>query len=190
MKIAIIDNYDSFVFNLVRYLDEIENVETIVQRNDKVDFNELESCHAILLSPGPGIPSEAGKLTEVIDTFHDQKSILGVCLGHQAIGEYFGANLKCNEAPIHGKSSQVKHQDEDELFNSVPIEFKVGRYHSWSIDQNLPDTLLATAYSNDNEIMAIKHKDLPIHGVQFHPESILTPHGRKMINNWIKSIRQ
>lgn len=189
MKIAIIDNYDSFVFNLVRYLNEIENVETIVQRNDKISFEELNSCDAILLSPGPGIPTEAGKLIEIIDKFHAEKSILGVCLGHQAIAEYFGASLKCIESPMHGKSSLVRHQDEDELFNSIPIEFKVGRYHSWSIKAKIPSQIIATAYSNDNEIMAIKHKEFPINGVQFHPESILTPHGRTMINNWVKSIK-
>lgn len=188
MKIAIIDNYDSFVYNLVRYLDEIDDVETIVQRNDKIDYEELESCSAILLSPGPGIPSEAGSLVEIIDKYHSEKSILGVCLGHQAIAEYFGASLNCIEHPMHGKSSLVKHQDEDYLFNSVPIEFEVGRYHSWSVKDNLPSQIIATAFSNDNEIMAVKHKTLPIHGVQFHPESILTPHGRTMINNWVKSI--
>jgi anthranilate synthase component 2 len=188
MKIAVIDNYDSFVFNLVRYLNEIENVETIVQRNDKIDYNEIDSCAAILLSPGPGIPSEAGSLIDIIDKYHSEKPILGVCLGHQAIAEYFGAELKCIDIPMHGKSSQVKHQDEDEIFNSIPIEFTVGRYHSWSIEQQLPSKIVATAFSDDNEIMAFKHTTLPLKGVQFHPESILTPHGRTMINNWVASI--
>lgn len=188
MKIAVIDNYDSFVFNLVRYLNEIENVETTVQRNDKIDFNELDSCDAILLSPGPGIPAQAGNLMGVIDKYHSQKPIMGVCLGHQAIAEYFGAKLKCIDIPMHGKSSQVKHQDEDEIFHSIPIEFTVGRYHSWSIEQQLPSEIIPTAFSDDNEIMAFKHKELPLKGVQFHPESILTPHGRTMINNWVTSL--
>lgn len=189
MKIAVIDNYDSFVYNLVRYLNEIETVETIVRRNDKIDFSELESCDAILLSPGPGIPSEAGQLIDVIKTFHSTKPILGVCLGHQAIAEYFGAELKCIESPMHGKASLVKHQDEDNLFKAIPIEFTVGRYHSWSVNHKLPSEIMATAFSNDNEIMAIKHKVHPVKGVQFHPESILTPHGRTMINNWVSSLK-
>ncbi|NRA13332.1 MAG: aminodeoxychorismate/anthranilate synthase component II [Crocinitomicaceae bacterium] len=190
MKITVIDNYDSFVFNLVRYLNEIETIETVIQRNDKINFDELNSCDAILLSPGPGIPSEAGRLMEIVETYQSQKPILGVCLGHQAIAEYFGAELKCLEFPMHGKASLVKHQGEDEIFNSIPIEFTVGRYHSWSLNHQLPSEIIATAFSDDNEIMAIKHKELPVKGVQFHPESILTEHGRKMINNWVTSIEK
>lgn len=187
MKIAVIDNYDSFVFNLVRYLNEISTVETIVFRNDKIDFKELSSCDAILLSPGPGIPSEAGQLMDVINAFHTTKPIFGVCLGHQAIAEYFGGQLKCNAAPVHGKSSLATYKN-DALFNAVPNPFEVGRYHSWSVENKLPKQLEATAFVED-EIMALRHVELPIFGVQFHPESILTPNGRTIVNNWVASIK-
>lgn len=184
MKIAIIDNYDSFVFNLVRYVNEAAS-ETIVQRNDQLNFAKIDECDAILLSPGPGIPSEAGQLLEVIDKYHSSKKILGVCLGHQALAEYFDGSISLTD-PMHGKASFLNHTNESRLFNQVPEQFQAGRYHSWCVDQ-LPTSFVSTASTNDGKIMAMEHETLPVFGVQFHPESILTPEGRTIINNWIKA---
>ena len=188
MKIAVIDNFDSFVFNLVRYLKEIDNTEVVVMRNDAIDHEILENSDGILLSPGPGIPSEAGDLFKVIERYHQTKPILGVCLGHQAIGQFFGAELEACEKPTHGKSSIILQNKTSRLFQNIPEEFEVGRYHSWRIRNVLPDNLVGTASTIAGETMAIKHRMLPIEGVQFHPESILTPLGRTIIKNWISSI--
>jgi len=187
MKIAVIDNYDSFVYNLVRYLDEIEGVEVSVFRNNHIDYSFLDSSDGILLSPGPGIPENAGDLLNVLEKYHSSKKILGVCLGHQAIGTFFGAELIQNSNPIHGKSSEIVTDNATTIFNDLPRKINVGRYHSWSVSKKLSPSLAATARAMDGEIMAIEHINLPIIGVQFHPESILTPHGRKMISNWINS---
>lgn len=185
MKIAVIDNFDSFVFNLVRYLREIPEVEVIVQRNNKINHSILKECDAILLSPGPGIPSEAGSLMGIIECYHTSKPILGICLGHQAIGEYFGAQLKKCINPIHGKSSTTFIRSESILFNGLHKSFEIGRYHSWIIDnQNVAQFHITTSLEN-GEIMGVKHKMFDVEGVQFHPESILTPSGRKMIQNWV-----
>jgi anthranilate synthase component II len=185
MKIAVIDNFDSFVYNLIRYIKEEEH-EVIVQRNNQIDFDELESADGILLSPGPGIPSEAGNLLEVIHRFHGRKPILGVCLGHQAIATHFGdALIQCPE-PIHGKSSRITITQESEIFQNLPKELIVGRYHSWQTEISSTSELEITATTEDAVVMAIQHKTLPTIGVQFHPESILTPFGRKMIQNWLK----
>lgn len=188
MKIAVIDNYDSFVFNLVRYLEDIDNTEIVIFRNNKVDFDTLTTCDSIVLSPGPGIPSEAGQLMEVIEQFHRTKPILGVCLGHQALGEFFGAELVQNEHPLHGKSTSIQQLNDSSFFKSLSQTFEVGRYHSWSIKLQKDIPLQVIAETQEGEVMAIKHTTLPIYGVQFHPESILTPHGRTMINNWVQSV--
>lgn len=188
MKITVINNYDSFVFNLVRYLDEIEQTEITVMRNDKLVLDTLDESDAIVLSPGPGIPSEAGQLLDVIERFHQCKPILGVCLGHQAIGEFFGARLIQNETPIHGKSTIIRKVNTSDLFKTINTTFQVGRYHSWSIEIDAQTELQVIATTNNDEIMAIKHTSYPIYGVQFHPESILTPQGRTMIQNWVESI--
>ncbi|MCR9172641.1 MAG: aminodeoxychorismate/anthranilate synthase component II [bacterium] len=188
MKIAVINNFDSFVFNLVRYLKEA-GCDVLVQRNDQVDFETLDSCDGILLSPGPGIPSEAGALMDVIAHFVNKKPILGVCLGHQALAEYFGGSLSLAPAPMHGKSSKILKTESSRLFNNVPAEFEVGRYHSWIADAPLPDSLKVTALFK-NEIMAFEHNELPLFGVQFHPESILTPDGRTMILNYLTVVKQ
>jgi anthranilate synthase component 2 len=188
MNIVVIDNYDSFVYNLVRYLEEIEQTQITVMRNDKINLNAINSADAIVLSPGPGIPSEAGELMNIIQRFHQTKPILGVCLGHQAIGEYFGAELIQNEFPLHGKSTEIIQQNDSKLFEDISKKFEVGRYHSWSINLDSNGVLQAIAETAKGEVMAIQHKTLPIYGVQFHPESILTPKGRTMINNWVKSI--
>lgn len=184
MKIAVIDNFDSFVFNLIRYIKEEEH-EVVVQRNNRLDFEVLESADAILLSPGPGIPSEAGDLLEVIKRFHGKKPILGVCLGHQAIAEHFGdALIPCPE-PIHGKASRITISKESGIFQNLPTEIEVGRYHSWQTRISPSSELEITASTADSVVMALQHKTAPTVGVQFHPESILTPLGRKMIQNWI-----
>jgi anthranilate synthase component 2 len=188
MKIAVIDNYDSFVYNIIRYVKESDVEEVVVMRNDEVDYDILEKCDAILLSPGPGIPSEAGDLLKIIQLFGTSKKILGVCLGHQAIAEVFGGKLEQCVEPIHGKASLIHHQQNDLIFDSIPQEFEVGRYHSWKINSNVPSELIVTAQTKEGEIMAIKHRDLNLRGVQFHPESILTPQGRKMIENWVSLV--
>ena len=189
MKLVVIDNYDSFVFNLVRYLEENENCEVSVMRNDAVDYEQLDSCDGILLSPGPGIPKDAGDLIKIVDRYHSSKPILGVCLGHQAISEYFECTLIQNERPLHGKSSMISHVKESVLYDGIPKEFEVGRYHSWSIHAKVSDVIDITASTSDGEIMSIQHKTLPLFGVQFHPESILTPQGRTIINNFVKFIQ-
>jgi len=185
-KVFVVDNYDSFTYNLVHYIREFR-IEVKVCRNDKFEMNDISNYDKILLSPGPGIPDEAGNLKEVIKKYAESKSILGVCLGHQAIGEVFGANLKNLSNVYHGVSSTINIVENDSLFNNLPSEIEVGRYHSWIIDNPLPDNLLATAFDSNNQIMAIKHKKYDIKGVQFHPESILTPHGKQIINNWLIS---
>lgn len=186
MKIAVIDNFDSFVFNLIRYIKEEEH-EVLVQRNNQIDFEILESADGILLSPGPGIPSEAGKLLEVIQRFHGRKPILGVCLGHQAIATHFGDTLIPCPEPIHGKASRINITGESGIFRNLPKEIEVGRYHSWQTEISPSSELEITATTKDAVVMAIQHKIHPTVGVQFHPESILTPLGRKMIQNWLKT---
>ena len=187
MKIAVIDNFDSFVFNLVRYLKESTSGEIIIQRNNQIDYTILDSCDAILLSPGPGIPSEAGELISIIKKYSGKKKILGICLGHQAIAEAFGGKLEQCDSPIHGKSSNVNQIVEDTLFQNIPKTFQVGRYHSWKVNNELPNELIKTVISEENEIMALRHKTHDTRGMQFHPESILTPDGRKMIENWVNN---
>jgi anthranilate synthase component II len=188
MKIAVIDNYDSFVFNLVRYLREESDAEIVVMRNRQVNYEILEQADAIVLSPGPGIPSEAGDLMKIIELFKIQKPILGVCLGHQALGESFGLKLKKSKNIIHGKATEIKIIEKDILFDGMKDRELVGRYHSWIVEKEDESELIVTAVSDENEVMAFKHKQLPISGMQFHPESILTPKGRQMIQNWIKTL--
>lgn len=188
MKIAVIDNFDSFVFNLIRYVREAEH-EVFVQRNNQLDFDELESADAILLSPGPGIPSEAGGLLEVISRFHGKKPILGVCLGHQAIAVHFGELLFPCPEPVHGKASRIRISTQAGIFRNLPPELEVGRYHSWQTGISPFGELEVTATTEDAIVMAIQHKTAPTVGVQFHPESILTPSGRTMIQNWLNEYR-
>lgn len=188
MQLVIIDNYDSFVYNIVRYINDATSQKATVMRNDKIDFALLEKADAIVLSPGPGIPEEAGDLMKVIEQFHAKKPILGICLGHQAIGEYFGARLIQNELPLHGKSTLINKVLDDKLFIGLPAKFEVGRYHSWSIENN-SSVLEITSQTDESEVMAIRHQSLPIYGLQFHPESILTPNGRQIIQNWVATIQ-
>lgn len=185
MKIIIIDNYDSFVYNLSHLIKEF-GVEVTVKRNDQFKLEDIDNFDKILLSPGPGIPEEAGLLMDVIRTYTGKKPILGVCLGEQAIGEVFGGKLTNLDDVFHGIQSQIKLTVSDYLFEGLPSKIQVGRYHSWIVDKNsLPDCLEVTAVSEEGYIMALKHKTLDIRGVQFHPESVLTPGGKQILYNWI-----
>lgn len=188
MKIVIIDNYDSFTYNLLHYLEELSG-EVTVLRNDEFEIEELQTFDKILLSPGPGIPEEAGLLKQVISHYAETKSILGICLGQQAIGEVYGGSLINLDKVFHGISSKVKTSVKDEtLFNSIPEEFEVGRYHSWVVSaENFPDELEITSTDENGQIMSLRHRKFDIKGVQFHPESVLTPHGKKILKNWLDS---
>ncbi|TQD38843.1 anthranilate synthase component II [Haloflavibacter putidus] len=183
-KILVIDNYDSFVYNLVHYLEDLNCLVT-VKRNREFTLEEVKNYDKILLSPGPGLPSEAGKLNQLIQTYAGKKSILGVCLGQQAIGEVFGAKLQNLAEVYHGVASTISLQNpNDDLFKNLPSKLEVGRYHSWVIT-NLPAHLIALAYDEKQQIMAIKHRDFSLYGVQFHPESVLTPQGKSILQNWL-----
>ena len=185
-RIVVIDNYDSFTYNLVHYLEDL-NCEVTVFRNDEFEINELEKFDKILLSPGPGIPDEAGLLKEVISTYAATKSILGVCLGQQAIGEVFGGSLTNLEKVYHGVATKIKITNPDDiLFRDLPNEFEVGRYHSWVVaNENFPNDLIITSVDENGQIMSLKHSKYDIRGVQFHPESVLTPNGKKILENWV-----
>ena len=184
--IAVIDNYDSFTYNLVHYLEDLD-CEVTVYRNDEFELTELEKFDKILLSPGPGIPSEAGLLKQVIEKYAPTKSILGVCLGQQAIGEVFGGQLTNLEKVYHGVATKVKLTNPDEvLFRDLPAEFEVGRYHSWVVaNENFPAVLEVTSVDANGQIMSLKHKSYDVRGVQYHPESVLTPLGKKILENWV-----
>jgi anthranilate synthase component 2 len=186
-KILVIDNYDSFTYNLVHYLEDL-NCEVTVYRNDEFDIDEIGHFDKIVLSPGPGIPDEAGLLKAVIAKYAPTKSILGVCLGQQAIGEVFGGTLSNLDKVYHGVASMVKTSVDDELlFEGLGNEFEVGRYHSWVVDASLPDVLEATSFDENGQVMSLRHKTFDVRGVQFHPESVLTPNGKKILENWLKN---
>ena len=185
MKIVIIDNYDSFTYNLSHLVKEA-GAEVTVLRNDQFQMEELEQFDKILLSPGPGVPQEAGLLLDVIRNYARRKPILGVCLGEQAIGEVFGGKLINLTEVYHGIQSPVKIIAADYLFHGLPEEIPVGRYHSWVVDTDgLPECLQITAVSQEGYIMALRHKTMDVHGIQFHPESVLTPDGKQIISNWL-----
>ena len=186
MKILVIDNYDSFTYNLVHYLEDL-NCEVTVFLNDEFDIDEIKSFDKILLSPGPGIPDEAGLLKEVIQTYAKTKSILGVCLGLQAIGEVFGGSLINLKEVYHGVATTITIiSDNEPLFEGLEKQIEVGRYHSWVVDTNgFPDVLEITSVDEKGQIMSLKHKTFDVRGVQFHPESILTPDGKKILENWV-----
>lgn len=186
MKIAIIDNYDSFTYNLSHLVKEL-GAEVSVMRNDQFAMNDLQAYDKIILSPGPGIPSEAGLLLDVIRTYAGKKPMLGVCLGHQAIGEVFGAELTNLSEVYHGVQTEGTQLGNDPIFATLPERIAMGRYHSWVVSRNhFPKCLEITALSDDGMIMALRHKQYNIHGIQFHPESVLTPQGRTIIDNWLK----
>jgi anthranilate synthase component II len=201
MKILVFDNYDSFTYNLVHLVEKITHTKVDVFRNDQVSLEKIGEYDKIILSPGPGIPGEAGLLLEVIKTYAATKSILGVCLGHQAIGEAFGGKLKNLDEVYHGVALPIHIKDEGksktkdgekkvktttDLFKNLPTTFDVGRYHSWVVvDESFPETLEVTARDDNNYIMAMRHKQFDVQGVQFHPESILTPDGETIMRNWL-----
>ena len=186
MKIVIIDNYDSFTYNLSHLIKEI-GAEVTVIRNDQFTLNQLERFNKIVLSPGPGIPSEAGLLLDVIKTYKGRKPILGVCLGHQAIGEVFGGTLENLSDVFHGVATEGTQFSNDYIFDSLPKRITMGRYHSWVVSrENFPTCLEVTAVSDEGQIMALKHKNYDIHGIQFHPESVLTPEGKTILRNFIE----
>lgn len=187
-KVVIIDNYDSFTYNLVHYLEDL-NCEVTVFRNDEFDIDELKSFDKILLSPGPGVPDDAGLLKAAIQTYAPTKSILGICLGQQAIGEVFGGSLINLEKVYHGVATKINIITHDEvLFDGLDNQIEAGRYHSWVIDpNNFPELLEITATDENQQIMAVRHKTFDVKGVQFHPESVLTPNGKKILENWLKN---
>lgn len=186
MKVTIIDNYDSFTYNLAHLVREL-GADVEVFRNDKFALEQLEAFDKIILSPGPGIPDEAGLTLKVIERYSRQKPILGVCLGHQAIGQYFGGKLINLSTVYHGVQTPIHIVKDDYLFKGLPNTFMAGRYHSWVVDkEGLPEALEIIAESDEGQIMALRHRSLDVRGIQFHPESVLTPDGKILIENWLK----
>lgn len=186
-KILLIDNYDSFTYNLVHLIKSL-GFEADVRRNDEITLAEIEGYDKILLSPGPGIPSEAGLLLDIVKQFGATKSILGVCLGHQAIGEVFGAELINLSEVHHGVASEIHVTKEEMLFRGLGGSFEAGRYHSWAVSPiGFPECLEVTALDDSGEIMALRHRKYDVRGVQFHPESVLTPEGATIMKNWLES---
>ena len=185
MNIIVIDNYDSFTFNLVHYLEELDCTVT-VKRNDQFDLGEIAHYDKIVLSPGPGIPDEAGLLKAVIKKYAKTKPMLGVCLGHQAIAEVFGGTLSNLTTVFHGVASSISVTQEDPLFKGLPASFDVGRYHSWVVNKPLPEGFVLLAEEENGQVMAFKHDTYPIYGVQFHPESIMSEHGHQILKNFLE----
>jgi len=191
VKILVFDNYDSFTYNLVHLVEKILHQRVDVVRNDQLPLEKVKDYDKIILSPGPGIPSEAGLLLPLIKEYASSKSILGVCLGHQAIGESFGGTLVNLSTVYHGVATPVSIVDRGrkgkDLFETLPDSFEVGRYHSWVIsEENFPKDLTITARDANNYIMGLQHKTYDVQGVQFHPESVLTPQGEVIMRNWLK----
>jgi anthranilate synthase component 2 len=186
MNILLIDNYDSFTYNLAHRLREVSGEIVTVIRNDELKEGTLNEYSHLVLSPGPGIPEEAGQLMKILEEAKDFMPILGVCLGHQALAQSFGGTLKNLEQVVHGKEHQITLEDDTTLFKGLTSPLAVGRYHSWVVDQEtLPKELRVTAYGPDGEIMAVEHTTLPLFGVQFHPESVMTKDGHAMLKNWL-----
>lgn len=192
MKILVFDNYDSFTYNLVHLVEKILHLKVVVFRNDEIALEKVKEYDKIILSPGPGLPKEAGLLLPLIKEYASSKSILGVCLGHQAIGEAFGGKLVNLSTVYHGVATKIevggkKQEVRSKLFDGLPDELEVGRYHSWIVsDENFPKELEVTARDENNYIMALQHKTYDVQGVQFHPESVLTPMGENIIRNWLR----
>ncbi|PCJ24820.1 MAG: aminodeoxychorismate/anthranilate synthase component II [Flavobacteriales bacterium] len=186
-KILILDNYDSFTYNLVHYVEANPNFEVDVFRNDEISLEDVEKYNTIILSPGPGLPKDAGILIELIRKYAPTKKILGVCLGMQAIGEVYGGTLINLEKVFHGVATPINILDKNDLlFENLPNSFNIGRYHSWVIsNDDFPKVLDITSVEENGQIMSLKHKEFNVYGVQFHPESILTEHGKEMINNFL-----
>jgi anthranilate synthase component II len=186
-KVLVIDNYDSFTYNLVHYLQDLD-CDVTVKRNDKLTLMEVDNYDKILLSPGPGIPDEAGLLKPIIKEYAATKSILGICLGQQAIAEVFGGKIENLDNVYHGVSTEVDLTNKDEvLYKGIPNKLEVGRYHSWVVRKTLPKELISTSVDINGEIMSLKHKDFDVRAVQYHPESILTPKGKQILKNWVEN---
>ncbi len=187
-KILVIDNYDSFTYNLVHYIEAEVGINVAVYRNDEITIEEVDNYNVIILSPGPGLPKDAGILEELIRVYAPTKKILGVCLGMQAIGEVFGAQLENLNQVYHGVSTQLNVLDnQDALYRNLPSCFKMGRYHSWVLSpNNFPEELIITAVDDNNYPMSLRHKNYLVYGVQYHPESVLTEHGKEIIGNFLK----
>lgn len=186
-KVLVIDNYDSFTYNLVHYLEDL-GCEVTVKRNDQLSLDEVEPFEKIVLSPGPGIPDEAGLLKDIIKKYAPTKSILGVCLGQQAIGEVFGGKITNLDNVYHGVATNIDIKVNDEsMFKGLDKTIEVGRYHSWVVDADLPQELEATSFDENGQVMSLRHKIYDVKGVQFHPESVLTPNGKQIIENWLNS---
>jgi anthranilate synthase component 2 len=185
-KILVIDNYDSFTYNLVHYLEDL-NCEVIVKRNDQLSLDEVDAFDKIVLSPGPGVPDEAGLLKDIIAKYAATKSIFGVCLGQQAIAEVFGGSLINLDKVYHGIATKINITKDDILFEGMPKEIEVGRYHSWVVNPELPEVLEATSFDVNGQVMSLRHKVYDVCAVQFHPESVLTPDGKKMLENWLNN---
>lgn len=185
MKLLILDNYDSFTYNIVHAVREA-GVEPTVVRNDKITLSEIDEFDKIIISPGPGIPSEAGILSEMLKEYAGKKPILGVCLGHQAIGERFGAKLENLEDVYHGVQTEAVVCAPDYILEGMGARFPIGRYHSWIVsEEGLPECLEVTSRDAEGRIMSMRHRRMDIHGVQFHPESLLTPDGERIIRNFL-----
>ena len=188
IKVLVFDNYDSFTYNLVQIIEQILGKKVDVFKNDQINLKDIEKYDKIILSPGPGVPNEAGILLDLIKKYAPSKSILGVCLGQQAIAEAFGGSLMNLTEIFHGVATESIQVKEHLIFKNLPKKIDVGRYHSWAVNpENFPEELEITATDNDGMIMALQHKTYDVHGVQFHPESILTPHGKKILENFILS---
>ena len=186
MRLLVLDNYDSFTWNLVHLIEKVADIPFDVKKNDDIKIGEVEQYQKILLSPGPGLPADAGIMPELIQTYYKTKSIFGVCLGLQAIGEAFGNRLKILDTVFHGLAKPVHVINNDSLFNNCPSTFNAGRYHSWVIDEKaLVNDIEVTAIDDDGLIMAARHKKYDVRGVQFHPESILSEYGEMIIKNWL-----
>jgi anthranilate synthase component 2 len=187
-RLLIIDNFDSFTYNLLHYCETFPGIYCEVKRNDEVDARYADSFDSLLFSPGPGLPKEAGNMMSIIRSYHRSKKILGVCLGMQALGEFFGAELMNGEFPMHGRISQFNITDHSStLFKGIPPSFKIGRYHSWMVNEKtLPVELIPTGYAEDGSLQSMRHVSFPIEAVQFHPESVLTEYGREMMKNWLE----
>ncbi len=189
LKTVIIDNYDSFTYNLVHYIEAINGERPAVYRNDTSNLNEIKDFDCIVLSPGPGLPENAGLMMQVIEEFYTSKIILGICLGHQALGQFFGGELLNLSKVFHGVSSPIYQLNDDVLYRDLR-DLIVGRYHSWVVQSNqLPECLISTSVDKDGNVMSLKHTSLPIHGIQYHPESVMTPQGKKILQNFFESYK-
>lgn len=187
-KLLILDNYDSFTYNLLHLVEKVSDISVDVIRNDKIRLEDVNNYDKIILSPGPGLPKEAGIMPELLKKYSSSKSILGVCLGMQAIAENFNSKLKNLETVVHGMATSIEVIQKDFIFENCPKQFNVGRYHSWVVDSaGLNPDLIVTAVDENKNIMALKHKTLNVRGVQFHPESILSEYGAEIIGNWLKA---